>query len=50
MKMMLPINGSRPVAVEVQCIDLRRLDHHTVLCRFKGELHNARREWEMVAA
>lgn len=49
-KMNIPLNGSRPVQVEVQCIDVRRLDRTTLLCRFKGQLHNSRREWEMVAA
>ena len=50
MKMNIPLNGSRPIQLDVQCVDVRRLDHRTLLCRFKGELHNSRREWEMVAA
>lgn len=48
--MSIQLNGSRPIQVDVQCVDICRLDHRTLLCRFEGELRNARREWETVAA
>ncbi len=50
MKVQLPLHGARRTPIVVRCVDLRRLDHHTVLCRFEGELRNAKREWEIVAA